>query len=251
MTRRICAVLSFLALAMVLKDPACAMELSLEENRAQRGSAGYVDMARVFKLFPETARAKESFADAVRQAEEGVNIRKAELIRLRAELGSLKAQRENLALAVAAESPAQQAPPPPSTAAATAQLTLPGSSVTVAVTALSTSAPPGAAPADVPSQPVLSANAQALADLDARISKKAGELSLKEEESRNLQSAAERGLLDLESRKTEILLGKIHRAIMDVARREGISVVVDKNSILYGHEAVDLTEKVIQALRGG
>ncbi|TPW18555.1 MAG: hypothetical protein FD126_3400, partial [Elusimicrobia bacterium] len=70
-----------------------AMEISLEENRGQRGSIGYVDLQAVFRRFPEVQRAKQSYAEVVRQAEEQVNLRKAELIRLRSDIGSLKAER--------------------------------------------------------------------------------------------------------------------------------------------------------------
>ena len=67
---------------------------------------------------------------------------------------------------------------------------------------------------------------------------------------KEFQSSTEKSLLDLESRKSEILLGKIHKAVQEVARKEGVSVVVDKGSILYGHNAVDLTEKVLRQLKG-
>ena len=74
-----------------------AIELSLEENRAQRGSIGYVDMQKLFKAYPETIRAKEIFEDVVRQAEEQVNLRKAAVLRLRNELSELKIQRDFMA----------------------------------------------------------------------------------------------------------------------------------------------------------
>ncbi|MBI4676742.1 MAG: OmpH family outer membrane protein [Elusimicrobia bacterium] len=273
MTRTCVVLSSFILLASV---PTRALELSLEENRAQRGSVGYVDMGRVFKLNPETFRAKESFEDAVRQAEEGVNIRKAEVMRLRSELAALKAEREVLAKAAAEAAAAQarleaaaqaadalpegdrDARPPASTAAqaAIASTQVPGSTFTAPAPTLPAASVPAAAagvpePPPPPSPKTPSPQETALADVDAKIEKKAAELTQKESEFKNLQAMAEKNLLDLESRKTEILLGKIHKAIMDVARKEGVSVVVDKNSILYGHEAVDLTEKVLQALRGG
>ena len=52
MTRIFRVVLTSLGLLWPVLAPLSAMELSLEENRAQRGSAGYVDMVRVFKLYP-------------------------------------------------------------------------------------------------------------------------------------------------------------------------------------------------------
>ncbi|MFI5350591.1 MAG: hypothetical protein ACHQ2Z_13675, partial [Elusimicrobiota bacterium] len=59
------------ALIVVLLSsvPLRAIELSLEENRGERGSVGYVDMQRLFNTSPDAQRAKESFEDLVRQAE--------------------------------------------------------------------------------------------------------------------------------------------------------------------------------------
>ncbi len=60
---------------------------------------------------------------------------------------------------------------------------------------------------------------------------------------------ADRGLLDVESRKTDQVLARLYRAVSEVARREGVSVVIDKTTILYGHPAVDLTDKVLKYLK--
>ena len=89
----------------------------------------------------------------------------------------------------------------------------------------------------------------ALVGLDAKIALKAKELGQKEADYKEYQAAQEKNLLDLESRKTEILLGKISRGIQAVAKAEGISVVVDKSGIVFGHDAVDLTEKVLKYLQ--
>ncbi|MDX6770434.1 MAG: OmpH family outer membrane protein, partial [Elusimicrobiota bacterium] len=83
-------------LALCLAAPASALELSLEENRAERGSVGYVDMDRLFAASPDAQRAKENFEELVRQAEEEVNTRRAALVRLRQEVDALKAERETV-----------------------------------------------------------------------------------------------------------------------------------------------------------
>jgi len=108
-----------------------------------------------------------------------------------------------------------------------------------------------AAPSVPPTSASFSAQKQAeeLADMDAKIALKEKELARKEDDFKQYQAEAEKNLLDLEGRKTEILLGKIHRAIEDVARQEGVSVVVDKTNILFGHDAVDLTDKVLKYLK--
>ncbi|MEQ1919033.1 MAG: OmpH family outer membrane protein, partial [Elusimicrobiota bacterium] len=96
--------------------PARAIELSLEENRAERGSVGYVDMQRLFKASPDATRAKEGLEELVRQAEERVNAKKAEVLRLRQDLGTLKIEREDLARSTPTVSiPVKPAAPVPMT----------------------------------------------------------------------------------------------------------------------------------------
>lgn len=265
-----------LCVHVTLPRPVGAIELSLEENRAERGNIGYIDMQRLFKAYPETIRAKENFEELVRQAEEQLNLRKVEILRLRNELSQLKIEREFIAktplVVSAAPAPAplpQAAPKAPS--ASTATLAAPALSTSTAVPAASTSAiagvlpgfsapastegakdlPPAVSTAAAASPAVFTATSNpALAEIDARIALKAQELSQKEEDFKAHQAATEKTLLDLESKKTEIILGKIHKAVQEVARKEGVSVVVDKSSILFGHDAVDLTEKVLKHLKG-
>ena len=96
--KQITLILAGAALMSVFAVPrSLAIELSLEENRSERGSVGFVDMQRLFKASPDAARAREGLEELVRQAEEQVNAKKAELLRLRRELGTLKIEREDLA----------------------------------------------------------------------------------------------------------------------------------------------------------
>jgi Skp family chaperone for outer membrane proteins len=301
------------ALILALAAPLGAIELSLEENRAERGNIGYVDTQRLFKLFPETIQARENFAQAVRQAEDQINQRKADMLRLRKEIGELKVERAVLAKSTPAVSAAPVSAPAPAPVPAVSVSTPAAASGSAPTPAISTSAMdaplPGFGPAastaaaaqplviDLPgatagpvevappaaqgqpspedSRPPLpegtppaapaaaapealpagadapAAHAAALAALDERISQKEAELARREAQAREEQDSAEKNLLDLESRRSEILLGKIYRAVQETARREGVSVVVDKTGILYGHNAVDLTEKVLTYLKGG
>lgn len=309
---------------------ASAVELSLEENRAERGNIGFIDMKKVFTLYPETARARENFEEALRQAEEQVNLRKTELLRLRAELAQMKTDREVLAAAptqtpapAAAPAPLKiipkapepapaAAPPPapaeaapvqapaspssdgpaavpaPSTGAASASQ-LPGMTQPLTIQLPGSDSPtvvqePGSPAAEEPSfqgesgkplevvkpldspvptpqdpvtaAPVIETPSMApvpetpLQLMDKRIAEREAEIKRKETEYKQHRAGAEKNLLDLEARRSEILLGKIYRAVQEVARKEGVSVVVDKTAILYGHGAVDITEKVLKALKG-
>jgi len=85
-------------------------------------------------------------------------------------------------------------------------------------------------------------------EIDAAISRKEAELAAKEEELRVFQKQAERELLDEESRKSEKLLGRIYVALKELAIKEEVSVIIDKRSILFGQNAVDLTGKLLKKL---
>jgi Skp family chaperone for outer membrane proteins len=297
-----------------------SIELELEQNKAERGNIGFVDTQRLFKLFPETIKAKENFEETVRQAEDQVNLRKAEVLRLRKDINDLKVERLALmkspptASAASGSEPSRPAsgnalpvgtPPAVSTraaaavsvaastaavpvAASTAAVHLPGftgvlpmvssaaasqplvinlpgattgpvevapptkaSAPPVVVPKAPAQAAPTAAAAAQPAPPARGALDAALAALDEKTAQKTRELERKQAQLREEQDSAEKNLLDLESRRSEILLGKIYKAVQEVARREGVSVVVDKTGILYGHNAVDLTDKVLKYLKGG
>ena len=367
-----------LILTLTLAAPAAAIELSLEENRAERGTAGIVDMQRLFKASPDAARAREGMEELVRQAEERVNSKKAEILRFRQDLETLRMERDAVARSTptpvtppappstpppapkaAATTPAPAAtgpvpapigatpavlppvppppapmptPPPAPTRSASSPasdrsadgddvepesvtslpppgrnmpLNLPGlstgpmtitappsgsdgppaalpSTLPPATPAPAATAPPAApaqtaqpatppqnnlpstlpstlpdplspSPAAAPAAPSIPAGptiAERLAELDVKIATRQAELSRAEAELDRERLNAERNLLDSEGRKTDQVLARLYRAISEVARREGVSVVLDKTTTLYGHPAVDLTDKVLRQLRG-
>ncbi|OGS36427.1 MAG: hypothetical protein A2506_08255 [Elusimicrobia bacterium RIFOXYD12_FULL_66_9] len=264
--------INLLIAALLLCAPARAIELSLEENRAERGSVGFVDIQRLFSASPDAARAKESFEELVRQAEERVNLKKAEGLKIRLEMEGLKTERDTLALSTPAL-PSPVAPPPPAPEPAKAPepekapakaLTLPGmtplASEPSIPAAIEVSTPTAQAPVAVSTPPVQASDpsqpptapelSRRLMELDGRIAGLLTDLGRKEEELRREQQDADKGLLDVEGRKTDQVLARLYRAINEVARKEGVSVVVDKTTILYGHPAVDLTDKVLKHLKG-
>ena len=284
--------ISLLALTILCTVPAAAIELSLEENRAERGSVGYVDMQRLFVNSPDAQRAKAGFEELVRQAEERVNLGKAELIRLRQQIAARRTERDALVAstasapttptAPAAATPAPVAPTAVSTTTSMAAImakgiALPGMSASdaspagppaIAVStpsadvssttsivvpnspsALVPGSTPAVAPAPIVPAAVVASFAQRLLELDGQIISLDAEIQRKEADLAREHNEADHGLLDVESRKTDQVLARLYRAINTVAHREGVSVVVDKTTILYGHPAVDITNKVLQYLK--
>ncbi|MEE8425258.1 MAG: hypothetical protein V3S11_05495, partial [Elusimicrobiota bacterium] len=118
---------------------AIALEISLEENRAERGNIGYVDIQKIFRLYPGTHKAKQSYAEIVRQAEEQINLKRAEMMTMRAEITRLQLEYD---LLVKAPLPT---PPPPPPAPAPAPLPPPAPAPVIPAVSTAPSVSPTAA----------------------------------------------------------------------------------------------------------
>ncbi|MDQ7772550.1 MAG: OmpH family outer membrane protein [Elusimicrobiales bacterium] len=253
---------------LLLTAGAGALELSLEENRGESGTIGYVDMDRVFREYSGTTGARDEFLAEVKKKEGELDASKKRIFALKAEISRLRQEREfaaalplffgeDAAAAPATEiSTAAAAAPEASTSAAAG---LPGLSSPGGETP---AAPAGAAAPAAPRQPLIHmpgvgamslekfrmSVSTSVADIEAAIAVKEKELEKLEGTLRTDQRNAEKELLAKESRKTEAILGRIYFLLRELAVSEGVSVVIDKRSILFGHAAVDLTGKLIEKL---
>jgi Skp family chaperone for outer membrane proteins len=252
--------LIFLLLALAPLD-APALELLLEENRGESGTIGYVDIDRVFKEYSGTTGAREEFISEIKKKEDSVNARKAAIFTLKAELAKLRQEREfaltlpsllETQRSVAEAAAAKAAPTPPQVSTQTAD-----AEVSTAAPAALPLGLPGMSGIDMPGVAKVPVNhfkfsvSTAVPEIDAALARKEEDLRQKEEELRVFQRMAERELLEYESRKSEILLGRIYVALKELAVKEEVSVIVDKRNILFGQNAVDLTGKLLKRLEEG
>lgn len=258
---------ALLSLCLLAPLPAAAIELSLEENKAERGGVGFVDMQRLFREYPETARAKEQFEAEVGTRRLEVQRKKAEIADLQAELARLTVERERLLSEALTEPPPQAGEPPETSTPASPGLiaTLPGiqTSTESVPTPMTVSTEPATAPMEVSTEaagaqpPAAPASAAAQAasaaqrakDMEGQIAVKQQEIDDLKKAFKEFQSGVEKQLLDLEKRRVQILLGRIYDVVQQVAKEEGVGIVVDKTSILYGQQAVDLTDKLVERLK--
>ncbi|OGR45480.1 MAG: hypothetical protein A2X35_08180 [Elusimicrobia bacterium GWA2_61_42] len=248
--------LIFTALLAALPLNGAALELLLEENRGESGTIGYVDIDRVFKEYSGTTGAREEFIAEIKKKEDAVNARKTAIFTLKAEMAKLRQERE-FALTLpslletqrsVAEAAAQAAAVPASTEPARVSTAAP------AALAQAAQGLPGMEGIDMPGVAKVPVNrfkfsvSTSVPEIDFALTKKEEDLRTKEDELRIFQRMAERELLEYESHKGEILLGRIYVALKELAVKEEVSVIVDKRNILFGQNAVDLTGKLLKKL---
>lgn len=254
-----------------------ALELLLEENRGESGTIGYVDIDRVFKEYSGTTGAREEFIAEIKKKEDALNEKKIPIFTLKAEIAKLRQEREfaltlpslletQRSVADAAAATAAQAAAQAAQAAALAVQVSTGSPQASSGTVQAPEAAPQPAPqpamallpgmdgidmpgiAKVPVSHFKFSVSTSVAEIDAVLAKKQAELSSKEEELRLFQRQTEKELLEQESRRSEMLLGRIYVALKELAVKEEVSVIIDKRNILFGQKAVDLTAKLLKKL---
>ena len=256
--------LFFLAAA----GPVAGLELSLEENKGESGTVGYVDIDRVFKEYSGTLNAREEFLGEIKKKEGSVNQRRHEIYALKADIAKLRQEREfaltlpsllatqeQMSSATSQAASVAAAPVAASTAAAVNASTAAG--VTVSTAAAARPAPRNALPGmgiDMPGMGRVPLDyfkfsvSTSVPEIDASITAKEADLKQKESAIKLYQRQMEKELLEYEGRRSEILLGRIYTTLKELAVKEEVSVIIDKRNILFGHSAVDMTEKLLKKL---
>jgi Skp family chaperone for outer membrane proteins len=225
--------------------PANAIEIPLETTKGGE-SFGYVDVQKLFEAYPKVLEAKQ-------ECEKFKSEKKEEIIKLENEIETLNNDVKESGNKINILK----------NTAASAQILPAVVSTKTSVSTSSSNAPAAAGPAAVSTQASVltsSSNASTAAvvpDLDARISSFtaiiAEKKALVEKKSKELdekKAKVEKELSELEDCKTQLIMADFYSVILDIAKEENISVVVDKSSILYGQPGIDLTDKVLDRLRG-
>jgi Skp family chaperone for outer membrane proteins len=244
---------------------AAALEIPLTRGAdSGRGgtSVGYVDMDSVFQEYPETLKAKNEYYEELGRRREFLKTKEEELGDLKEQLAVLRAALKDLAGPAGGPVPPVDGATPPGAADDFAAAVESGAGATTApapsldgspVPPIEPSPPTGEGAPVPPGEDAAfgtDASPVPLGAADASLLQREQLLAVKEAELERARADAARELKTLEERRTLQIMGKLYHALVQIAEERGISLVVDKSSILYGHEAVDLTESLRRRVRG-
>jgi Skp family chaperone for outer membrane proteins len=239
--------------AMLAASPAVfGIQIPLERNTVISGgkettSIGYVDIEKVFAEHPMKKRLQEEFqADVEKRKKDITDIDKSigdlekviissttDVNRAKLELDILRAQ-----VAQQPQSPATTGLLPGTTASMQQQPSAAASSGTV------TGAPPAVNTAVIQGkEAALKDKETGLTELKKELDKKKDEISLHIKQNKSELAA-------LEEKNTAAVLADIYGILQKVATDEGVTVIIDKNDVLYGQSTRDLTSKVLERLAG-
>lgn len=218
-----------------------ALEIPLEQKAGGGGTTvGFVDMEAIFQEFPETQKAKAEYYKELAKRRELLDEREKELADLREQLVILRTNLKDLEESLQKQRDADVAE---STAAAAGE---PGTEATAEVEG-STEAVPSP---PVPTPPSMGVSPESIDAVRESLLQRQKVLEEKEAALQQTRLDAARSLQQLEERRALQIFGKLYRSLVQLAEENGITLVVDKSSILYGQDAMDLTERLRRRVRG-
>jgi len=204
---------------------------------------GFVDMERIFQEYPETRKARTEYRKEIARYKNDISQKEKELEQLEMEIAQMRgtiSPAEPLSVSSA-----------PSVSPVLFSSAAPGN-VFPPDMAISSSTPPPVSVTDPdvspdPSQKLFSTTPYSP---ENTLSKKEADLLQKREALEKVRGTSVEALRAFEARQSRQILGRLYKALVQLADEQGISLVVDKSAILYGQDTVDLTEALSRRVRG-
>lgn len=181
---------------------------------------GMVDIEMIFREFPETRRGKGDLEKEINAAQVQIEEKEADIEELQKEVDEMNAAKDKTG-------------------------NLPGMTLQQGATA-----PALAEGTTAQAVPDPKAKEKDEKDFVKLLSSKNELLAKKKEELAAFKKESEMNLLAFEERRSREILDKLYRTLEQIAREEGLDIVLDKNNVLYGQPVVDLTEKLKKRLAG-
>ncbi len=247
-----------------MRLPVFAIELSLEENKAESGTVGYVDMEKVFKMYPLTKTSKDKFREKLEEKRKILQAKAAEIEEMKAKAVRLKQEKEfaeSLKNMIETAQKVSESINLQSSSAPAVSLELSSSSISQvtdstssvlqvdASTAVYTPAISMPGVGSLPLSHFKFSVSTSPAEVEFALNSLNASILAAQESLRETRDKFDSEMLEYQEDETEKILGRIYIKLKEVSVKEGVSVVVDKKSILFGHKAVDLTDKLIKELK--
>lgn len=240
-----------------------SIEISLEENKAESGTVGYVDIVNIFKIY--SLNPKKDFEIKILEKQQKVDELKKELDFLKSTLEKLKTEYQ---IAKMYEDFYKNISSQISYSGDISTSTVDESTQTISTSTEISTHSSVSESSNISSNTVVSQEPyiimpgigkmpirnfkfsvssstivieDSIKELDSKIKRK-------EEEIIDMKEKFDKELSKQASKENEKILKKIYDAISEVAEEEGVSIIVDKKNILFGRKTVDLTDKVLQKL---
>jgi Skp family chaperone for outer membrane proteins len=240
------SIICYLSTALV-----CAIEIPIDSRVVSSGEnkdtsnknapegIAYVDIEMIFNEHPMTVRLKTEFEAAVAAKKKELSNMDNQMADMRrvivsttTEIDKLKGHIELMKKAL------NEKPPEPR------QVLLPGTSNVVMVA-------PQASTSTVKADPELIVSEEKqIVEMQTAVEKVKTEISKLKLDIDNAKKRTKEDIIKLEADNTKAVLNDIYKMLEKIAGEDNLTIVVDKNNVLYGRASQDLTDKLRERMRG-
>lgn len=247
---------SLLCLASALS---WSLEIPVRRGGPSGSSVGYVDMELVFREYPEARKAREEYQKEVVRHKGELAERERALEDLKREIEALKGTTPSVPGVDRSSAPADSASPVVARSSAAVDTLSPvASTPSIAIPDLSTGTAPLPStgfPSPEVQAPEATSTPPAVSTVTAAsvaegISLREEQLLKRQKELEEARASSAQSLRTFEASRAKTILGRLYKALVELANERGISLVVDKSAILYGQNTIDLTEALNRRVRG-
>jgi len=207
------------------------IEISLEgTEKGKTLSIACVDMEKLYKEYPKVEQSKKEYESLKKEKQTEIEEKEKEIKEIQDEIKKIEQEIEKAKMQTS-----QQVEP-------VITSTSPETSVLVST--------------ETPSEIVTLSTSTAveqkidISKLELELQEKNKLLEEKKVECEELKNKTQKELKEFETSKTMIIMADLYKIIKELAEEENISIVVEKGNILYGLPNIDITDKVIDRLRG-
>ena len=240
--KKILILLFFLALVPF----AGAVEIQLDDVRKSdekpEMNVGYVDVSALFEEHPMTARFKEDFMKEVDKRKQTEKDEHSKLDALESVLVSSTTEIKQLRQDIENIKKNQNQP----------QLLPQNSSLQASATSQSGAQAPAVSTPSITVSPAeqIKAKEDLIAGKEKALTIQKIDIEKKKLEISMLKKKHKDELEKLEAKQSEIVMADLDQVIEEVAKEEDLTIVLDKNNILYGKTIKNVTDMVRQRMRG-
>ena len=209
------------------------------KNSSSGGGIAYVDIELIFNEHPMTARLKGDFETEVEKRkkefstiESSMSMIQDVIVSSSAEITKLKAEIVQVKKAIDEKNQAPKT------------MILPGTTNVVAISPAVSSSTVKADPA------VIAIDEEIIKERESSIAVLKDKYAGKKRELEERTKSNKDELVKLETTNSQAVIEDIYKVLGKIAIEEGLTIVVDKNNVLYGQASLDLTQKVRDRMRG-
>lgn len=245
---------------LLLTTNISAIEIPLE-SFGKTTNIAYVDMHKIFEAFPETEQARVELNNLIEEKKIEITAKKEEIAKLKSEIDLLRKKVFDVlpstnSTNVLSESTTTEQTPQSATGLAPkplTPLTLPKGSPLGFIFSPPTESTRTVSveKSTVPTVMISTIAPRILPEIlspEPQLREKETLLTQREADLEFFIEAAEDEVRKLEEGKTMTLMARIYKGLGEIAAKGGYSVIIDKENILYGEVAVDITQDMISKL---